>query len=78
MKINGETISAKQFAYDGCHKIYLIEDENDYQEARHGYDIIPITYIRHKWNESCGLQFISNWKLSKRYAEQFGEFCFEY
>lgn len=78
MKINGETISAKQFAYDGCHKIYLIEDEDDYQEARRGYDIIPIEYIRRKWNESCGLQFISNWKLTKRYAEQFGEFCFEY
>ena len=78
MRINGETISAKQFAYDGCHKIYLLEDENDYQEAKHGYDIIPIAYIRHKWNESCGLQFISNWKLSKRYAEQFGKACFEF
>jgi hypothetical protein len=78
MKINGETISAKQFAYDGCHKIYLIEDEDDYQEARHGYDIIPIAHIRHKWNESCGLQFISNWKLTKRYVEQFGKLCFEF
>ena len=78
MKINGTEINAKQFAYDGCHKIYLIEDADDYQEAKHGYDIIPIGYIRNKWNDSCGLQFISNWKLTKQYVEQFQEACFEY
>lgn len=78
MTINGETTTAKQFAYDGCHKLYLIEDDEDYQEAKLGYDIIPIAYIRHKWNESCGLQFISNWKLTQRYVEQFEEACFEF
>lgn len=79
MKINGIETSAKQFAYDGCHKIYLIEDGDDYREARDsGYDIIPIASLRHKFNESCGLQFISNWKLTERFVNQFQEACFEF
>lgn len=78
MKINGFDITAKCFAYDGCHKIYLIEDDEDYQEARHGYDIIPIASIRHKFYESCGLQFIYNWKLTEHYISQFEEACFEF
>ena len=77
MKINGETITAKQFAYDGCHKIYLIEDGEDYEEAKCGYDILPIGLLRAKFYDSCGLQFISNWKLTKRYVEQFGKADFE-
>ena len=78
MKINGTEINAKQFAYDGCHKIYLIEDADDYQEAKNGYDILPIAILRNKFYDSCGLQFISNWKLTKQYVEQFQEACFEY
>ena len=26
MKVNGQEIKAKAFAYDNCHKIYIIED----------------------------------------------------
>ena len=71
MKINGETIKAEEFAYDGCHKIYLIEDKQDREEASCGYDILPISELEYTFNKSCGLQFISNWKLSKSYADQF-------
>ena len=70
MKINGETIKAEEFAYDGCHKIYLIEDKLDREEASCGYDILPISELEYTFNKSCGLQFISNWKLSKSYADQ--------
>jgi hypothetical protein len=78
MKINGETTTAKEFAYDGCHKIYLLESADEREEARDcAYDILPISSLREAFNNSCGLQFISNWKLSKRYVEQFGEACFE-
>lgn len=78
MKINGIETSAKEFAYDGCHKIYLIEDSEDFQEARMTYQIIPISLLQRKFEDSCGLQFISNWKLTKTYAQQFRGACFEY
>jgi len=78
MTINGIETTAKEFAYDGCHKIYLIEDEDDFREARMSYDIIPISFLRRKYQESCGLQFIENWKLTKTYARQFEEASFEY
>lgn len=29
MKINNKEVIGKQFAYDGCHKIYIIEDLQD-------------------------------------------------
>ena len=78
MTLNDETITAKQFAYDGCHKIYLIEDNEDYEEAKHGYDILPISQLRNTFFDSCELRFVSNWKLTKHYVEQFQEANFEF
>lgn len=78
MTINGIETKAKQFAYDGCHKIYLIEDEMDLNEARMGYSILPISELKKAFNNSCGLQFISSWKLDKSYVNQFEDACFEY
>lgn len=76
MKINGIFTPAKQFAYDGCHKIYLIEDENDLNEARDSeYDILDISVLKKAWRNSCGLQFISNWKLTERFVNQFQNEC---
>ena len=64
MKINGQTISAQSFAYDGCHKIYLIEDENDRNEAiGFGYEIHPIDALPETYERSCSMRFISTWKL---------------
>ena len=72
MTINGQHTDAKEFAYDGCHKIYLLESEDDFYEARDsGYDIIPIASLRKTYDRSCGLQFISNWKLDKSFVNQF-------
>lgn len=59
------------FAYDGCHKIYIIEDDNDLRDAQEtGYDILHIQELENTYNTSCPLRFISNWKLSKRYVKQ--------
>ena len=70
--INGKETSAKEFAYDGCHKIYLLEQEQDRDEARDcGYDILPISRLQKTFDSSCGLQFIDNWKLDKCYVSQF-------
>ena len=78
MKINGQQTNAKEFAYDGCHKIYILESKNDRDEAQDcGYDILPIENLRKAFSKSCGLQFISNWKLSKHFVDQFQEACFE-
>lgn len=72
MKINNYTTKAKYFAYDGCHKIYLIASSSDKKEALEtGYCILPISELEDTYADSCGLKFISNWKLTKRYAPQF-------
>lgn len=63
---------AEQFAFDGCHKIYLIQDEADREEAREcGYDILNIDRLESAFEHSCSLRFIHDWKLKKTYIEQF-------
>lgn len=58
----GENV--KQFAYDGCHKIYLIENEENLRDAKaSGYHIYPIEQLEEKFNSSCGLRFINTWDL---------------
>ena len=78
MKINGQKTEAKEFAYDGCHKIYLLETKQDRDEAEGSYHVLPISELEKTFRESCGLQFISSWKLDKSYAEQFeADVCFD-
>ena len=71
MKINGQYTNATHFAYDGCHKIYLLEDQEDAWEANCCYHILPISSLEKTFHSSCGLQFISNWKLNNSFTEQF-------
>lgn len=77
MRINGVEVVGKEFAYDGCHKMYVIEDEADRQEAMGlGFepeDILPIELLQRTYWESCDLRFIHNWKLNKTYVGQFEE-----
>lgn len=78
MKINGKEIKAKQFAYDGCHKIYLIEDTDDLKEAKGiGYDIYDIELLKETYDDSCSLRFINNWKLTEQIVPQFETAKFE-
>lgn len=79
MKINGQTVNGKKFAYEGCHKMYIIEDDQDEAEAiKFKYDIFPIEQLEKTYIKSCELKFISNWKLTKRYVRQYEEAQFEY
>lgn len=79
MKVNGIEIIGSKFAYDGCHKIYIIEDEVDEKKALElGYDIFIMDELEDAWNNSCELRFISNWKLNKDYVKQFENATFEY
>ena len=72
-EINNYDISnINEFAYDGCHKIYLIEDEEDKKQAiETEYMIMKIEDLPRIWAESCSLRFINNWKLTRQYVGQF-------
>ena len=40
MRINGKQVIGDYYAYDNCHKIYIIEDEDDMKQAKeYGYSI---------------------------------------
>lgn len=71
MKINGLKVVGDYFAYDGCHKIYVLESEKEKKEAQEvGHVIIPITAIKKVYRASCFLKFIKNWSFTTTYAEQ--------
>lgn len=62
------------FVFDGCHKIYLVEDMEDVEDVKKKwgkdekfYSIDELPMI---WKETCPLRFISNWKLDKQYVRQ--------
>ena len=75
--INGIPVTGKKFAYDGCHKIYVIEDDEDLMQAEKAmYKIYPIKDIEACYENSCDLRFISNWKLNTFYANQFEKATF--
>lgn len=75
--INGATVEADEFAYDGCHKIYLITSADDreqmlgygYEDMIHGVEDLPSA-----WEDSCLLRFISYADLSRpNLVNQFDE-----
>lgn len=80
MKVNGKEIKTNgYFAYDGCHKIYVCEDESDIETIR-GYkyeNILPIAKLPKTWDRSCPLRFIQNVKLTTNYVRQFEDAVFE-
>jgi hypothetical protein len=72
MKINNQVTTAKGFAYDDCHKIYLLERDSDWKDASgSGYTILPIEKLEETYEGSCDLRFISNWALTKQFVRQF-------
>lgn len=65
LEINGKEIEEKEFAFDGCHKFYLISKEEEKAEAEgYEYDIYPIEKLPKMFWNSCPLRFISKWDLS--------------
>lgn len=75
MKIINTVELAKKypcFAYDGCHKIYLIENVREKNEAEgNDYEIRPICELARTFESSCELRFINDWDLTQSFAEQF-------
>lgn len=67
--------SIDKFFYDGCHKIYIIEDFSDIEEMIGYYswtmdDIYSIDELENILQNSCPLVFIHNVKLTKDYLTQ--------
>lgn len=78
MKINNVEVVGSEFAYDGCHKIYIIEDMKDEQKAIDcGYEILNISELVDTYRNSCELRFVRNWKLDKLYVGQYENATFE-
>ena len=74
LRINGEDIPATHFAYDGCHKIYLIFTDADRREMEGcGYDassIYPVSELPTVWEQTCFLRFINSADLRQTFVEQ--------
>ena len=61
-RINGTEIIATAFAFDGCHKIYLLNDSDAISEAEeYEYDIYDIDSLVSAFVNSCPLRFICEW-----------------
>ena len=73
VKINDKIVKGDALAYDGCHKIYILQDEKDKTDAKeYGYTIYGLDMIKEIYEESCPLRFIENWKLDGTcYAKQY-------
>ena len=67
MKIGRYNIKAKEFFFDGCHKIYLIETPQDkkvfFSRDWEESDIYPIDQLIEIYMSSCPLKFIDTCKL---------------
>lgn len=66
-KVKEMAPQATQFVWDGCHKIYIIENEEEATEAKKsGYAVLNIEDdLETAWKDSCNLKFINFWNLDK-------------
>lgn len=61
-KINNVEINAKSFAWDGCHKLYILNDQKAEKEAKElGYNIYAIDSLLSAFVYSCPLRYIHEW-----------------
>lgn len=78
MKVNGKEIEGIGFAYDGCHKIYVLANEEEKRQAQMaGYEIHNLHNLPKIWELSCSLRFISTWSLTDYYVLQGEQAVFE-
>lgn len=61
-KIEAIEESGLPVAFDGCHKIYFLEDDGRRAQAESfGYAIYPAVLIKELIAQSCFLVFVSRW-----------------
>ena len=79
MKINDKKVKGEFFAFDNCHKFYILENEEEKQQALEcGYSIYHIRILEEEYKKACELKFISNWSLNVQYVKQFENAIFTY
>ena len=72
LKINGkEVITNGAYAFDNCHKFYILEDDQQKMQALDfGYEIYPIQHLVTDLKNSCSLRFINSFDLTQTYLPQ--------
>lgn len=71
VQIGDNCIDILGFAFDGCHKIYVLRNQAELAELIElGYDIYEPQELPDAWARSCGLRFISSGDLSEQYIGQ--------
>ncbi len=71
MKVNGKEIKGIGFAFDGCHKIYVVANEEERWQAKiAGYEMHDLHDLPKIWYMGCPLRFISTWSLTDYYVHQ--------
>lgn len=82
--INNQLVEGLGFVWDGCHKIYIIEDEEDIERAKkltyivEGSDktdeqLHPLSELEETYNNSCPLRFIDYFNLRGTIIPQYTE-----
>jgi hypothetical protein len=60
LKINGHAVKATEFAWDGCHKVYLVTTPAGREQIVDcGYDMLPVSELPAVWERTCFLRFIN-------------------
>lgn len=63
-KIEKIIASKWKIAWDGCHKIYFLQNPDKVRNAKsNGYKVFPAKDLPDIIVNSCGLVFVSNWAL---------------
>jgi hypothetical protein len=77
LKIDGKVIpDVTDFAWDGCHKVYLIRNDAEMDtmlDYGYGDDILPISELPDVWEQCCPLRFINSADLTQQFVEQCAE-----
>lgn len=69
-----DTMKGIGFAYDGCHKIYILENDKDTKDLQEiGYEIHDLSELAETFENSCELRFINSANLKKTLIPQFAE-----
>lgn len=66
-KVYEKAPNAHQVAWDTCHKIYVLENEEEVEQAKNAhYEIVDIdSTLDFVWESSCNSRFIRFWDTSK-------------
>lgn len=71
IKINGKEVNGFAFAFDGCHKIYILKDFKERAAATENmYETFDLQKIVEVFYNSCNLRFIRSWDLQEVYVAQ--------